>query len=255
MGYRFVTLDDFDLYDPQKQAILRHDVDYSPQKALELARIDRSLRVRSTFFILLRGQSYNFLGHHTQRRVREIHAMGFPIGLHYAAPPDIGDDHQAHRQQLLRDFQLMRSEFPEAYPAFSWHIPPPLALQGSFSAPDGMVDLYSQRYFQQIKYASDSSLRNSYEHLMQIFISGEHQKVQLVLHPECWVARREMHTLADMIGEILRSVTADAEAALREVPGYKDLLPSGMPPGMLDQIRILFVDAVRMAKNHRFGRQ
>jgi hypothetical protein len=65
IGYRFVLLDDLDLESPEKQVILRHDIDYSPNKAVEMAKIDYSLGIHSTFFFLVRGHWYNFLGHYT----------------------------------------------------------------------------------------------------------------------------------------------------------------------------------------------
>jgi len=242
-GYRFVTLEEFDHYSTKKQVILRHDVDYSPQKALELAKIDHSLDVSSIFFFLVRGHWYNFFGHYAQKSVQEIHAMGFPIGLHYAPPPHMGDDQEKQRQQLLRDFSLMRSEFPHAYPAFSWHVPPPLALhEGQFKAPDGLADMYSERFFYKAKYVSDSSLRNSYEYLIQIFLSGENRKVQLVLHPVCWLVSRPMVSTAELVGEIVRSLISDGQFDLQEKTDYLKTFPLGLPSKVLDQITALIVN-------------
>jgi hypothetical protein len=176
--------------------------------------------------------------------------MGFPIGLHYAPPPHIGNDQEAQCQQLLQDFSIMRSEFPFVYPAFSWHVPPPLALgEGKFVATDGLVDMYSECYFQKIKYVSDSSLRNSYEYLKQTFLSYRHNKVQLVLHLICWMGSHKMVNMTDLISEILRTIIADGEIDLLEKPDYRALLPAGMPLKMLDQIAALFIKAVKIAKN------
>jgi hypothetical protein len=255
-GYRFVMPDEFDLVSPERQVILRHDVDYSPRKAVELAKLDRVLGVRSLFFFLVRGYWYNLLGHHTQTAINEIHTMGFPIGLHYAPPPDIGDDCEAHRRQLVKDLALMKAEFPPACSSFSWHIPPPLALgKGGFSAPEGMVDMYSEHLFQQAKYISDSSLKNPYADLRHAFVSGKHGKVQLLLHAECWLGDHGLTNLTDLFADILRSILADADLDLKEKSVYTDLLPSGMPARMLDQVAALFVDAVRDARSGDTPRQ
>jgi len=249
-GYRFVTIDQFDPNSPDKQVILRHDVDYSPQKAVELAGIDHSLDVHSTFFFLLRGHWYNYFGHYTQEAIQQIHSMGFPIGLHYAPPLYLGGDREAHRQQLAGDLAIMRSEFPDVYPAFSWHVPPPLLLQqGGLSMPDGPVDMYAERFFRQAKYVSDSSLRNSYEYLRQVLVSGEYRKVQLLLHAECWLGSREMINLTDSLGEILRAIFADGKSDFKEKPDYRELLPEGIPLQMLDQIPALFEAAVHPLHN------
>lgn len=245
-GFLFVDLESFDPDSANKQVILRHDVDYSPQKALELAKIDRSVGVSSIFFFLVRGHWYNFFGHYTQQAVREIQAMGFPIGLHYAPPPEIDNTLEAQHNQLLMDFSLMSSEFPSVYPAFSWHVPPPLVLhEGEFKAPDGLLDMYSERFFSQAKYVSDSSLRNSYEYLMQIFISGEFKVVQLVLHPVCWIASRPMNNVIEMLGEIVRSSISEGELDFREKIDYLNIFPSGLPSNCLNQIGDLFVNALK----------
>ena len=242
-GYRFVKLEAFDHNTANKQVILRHDVDYSPQKAIELAKIDRYLGISSIFFFLVRGHWYNFFGHHTQTAIHEIQAMDFPIGLHYAPPPHINDSQEAQYKQLLTDFSLMRSEFSSAYPAFSWHVPPPLALQeGRFRCPDGLADMYSEHFFFKAKYVSDSSLRNSYEYLMEIFLSEEHIKVQLVLHPICWLSSRPIVNTAELVGEIVRSLISDGQIDLREKIDYLKTFPLGLSSKVLDQITALIVD-------------
>jgi hypothetical protein len=217
-----------------------------------MAKLDSSLNVHSVFFFLVRGHWYNFLGHYTQEAVREIHALGFEIGLHFAPPLHIEGNQETYRQQLLRDFSTMCAEFPGACTAFSWHVPPPFLLErGKFEAPHNMVDMYSERYFHHAKYVSDSSLRSPYSYLKEVFTSGRHSKIQLLLHPECWMGG-QMNDLADLIGEILRSVIADGELDLRE----KVRLPSGIPKQALDEIAALISAAVRTVQGkHREGRR
>src|SRR3972149_582670 len=42
-----------------KIIILRHDIDYSPKKALTLAKIENKLGIKSTFFVRVHGEYYH----------------------------------------------------------------------------------------------------------------------------------------------------------------------------------------------------
>jgi hypothetical protein len=119
--------------------------------------------------------------------------------------------------------------------------------------PEGIVNLYSERFFHRVKYVSDSSLRNPYAYLEQVFLSNEHRKVQLVLHPECWIGSRDMFSLADLVAEILRGVIVDGQMDLQEKPDCKALFPSGIPSRVLDQMADLLVDAAQAAQNGHFA--
>src|SRR5712691_5009043 len=62
--------------------MLRHDVDYSLEMAVSLARVNAELGVTGTFFILLRGHAYNPLSATSMERVNELVLLGQRLGLH-----------------------------------------------------------------------------------------------------------------------------------------------------------------------------
>ena len=63
--------------------ILRHDVDFSLQKALDMARLDNEAGATSTFFILLTAPYYNPLTEEGIKTIQEIVSLGHECGLHY----------------------------------------------------------------------------------------------------------------------------------------------------------------------------
>lgn len=64
--------------------VLRHDVDYSLEKALTIARIEaEELGIKSTYFVLHSSPHYTVLDPESIRIVREIHGLGHTIGFHY----------------------------------------------------------------------------------------------------------------------------------------------------------------------------
>ncbi len=76
-------------YEKNKKAskliILRHDVDYSPKRALDIAKIEKSLGIKSTFFICVHGEHYHPFDRGSFSIFKEILKMGHEIGLHYEA--------------------------------------------------------------------------------------------------------------------------------------------------------------------------
>lgn len=67
----------------EKCAILRHDVDYSMEKALIMAEYEKSIDVKSTYFLLLTSDFYNVLSHKNQKYIHKIIECGHDIGLHF----------------------------------------------------------------------------------------------------------------------------------------------------------------------------
>lgn len=68
-----------------KIIILRHDVDYSPKRALAIAKVERALKIKSTFFVRVHGEYYHPFHRLFFPYFKEIMAMGHEIGLHTEA--------------------------------------------------------------------------------------------------------------------------------------------------------------------------
>lgn len=79
--YELVGYTDYESKD--KCAILRHDVDTSIDKALELAALESQENVKSTYFFLLNTDFYNIASQNSMEKIQRIHAMGHEIGLHF----------------------------------------------------------------------------------------------------------------------------------------------------------------------------
>lgn len=62
--------------------VLRHDIEYYPEKALEFARIEKSRGVRSSYFFRVHAKEYNLFSYRTYKSLRSISELGHEIGLH-----------------------------------------------------------------------------------------------------------------------------------------------------------------------------
>ena len=67
----------------EKTVILRHDIDFSLEKALDIAKLENQLGVFSTFFILLSTDFYNINSIKSLEILKNIIRLGGKIGLHF----------------------------------------------------------------------------------------------------------------------------------------------------------------------------
>ena len=73
-GYIFKNFENFEK-DKTSQVILRHDVDFSLDCALEIAKIEREIGINSSYYFLLSSDSYNIFSKENQKIIREISEM------------------------------------------------------------------------------------------------------------------------------------------------------------------------------------
>jgi hypothetical protein len=94
-GFSFVRFQDFlpgapSL--PPRYIALRHDIDFAPAYALEMAEMEHAAGIASTYFVLVDGQFYNPLTSEVIRQLRRIRSLGHEMGLHFAVSSVVHDD-------------------------------------------------------------------------------------------------------------------------------------------------------------------
>lgn len=76
--YRIYTVDEYIREKPVKNVVvLRHDVDVDPHQALLMAKLERSLGVKSTYYFRYVRRVFN------ESIIKSISEMGFEVGYHY----------------------------------------------------------------------------------------------------------------------------------------------------------------------------
>ena len=81
LGYNITCFRDIDLT-KAKIILLRHDVEFSPEKAYEIAKIENELGIKSTFFLRVHSNEYNIFSFKNMYIIDKIIKMGHEIGLH-----------------------------------------------------------------------------------------------------------------------------------------------------------------------------
>ena len=230
-GYEVVGfLDDDDV--SGARIYLRHDVHSSFGPALELAEINRSLGLRGTFCLLLRSQAYNLFSPWALDSARGLYALGQRLAFHYVAPPilPVGDDELA--AMILQDFEIVRRQLPEAEAVFSWHNPTPeLMNRGLSLRVPGLVNAYSSKFVEQIRYVSDSNMRHSVDEFERIISEQGDRALHLLFHPDHWIPGGP--SVVEILGATWQYVIRDAEREMQQNRVYQAMLPDGMPDSVL----------------------
>lgn len=187
-GYAVADYHDWKTY--QRCVILRHDIDNDIACALNFARLEADLRVRSTYFVLPRSDMYNPFSYRNLKMLREILCQGHAIGLHFDEmnyPETMGDPNliQGH---ILEETAWLERALGCPVSCVSMHRPSRKILAADIVIP-GMVNSYGQTFFHSFKYLSDSR-RRWREAVEEVVESEEYERLHILTHA-FWYREKE----------------------------------------------------------------
>jgi hypothetical protein len=197
--------------DAESYVILRHDVDFSLKKALEMAQLDYESGISSTFFFLLTAPYYNPLSVEGASYIKEIAALGHNCGLHF----DCTGFEQLTISQRQRRIQVMAKTLEDAtgveIKAVAQHKPASTPIR--LELPN-FVRAYSHPFFKDIAYISDS--RKMFRHHDILHFFKENKKVQMLIHP-IWWNKTDMNR-----SEILQRLFSNISSEIRQHINYEE---------------------------------
>jgi hypothetical protein len=198
--------------------ILRHDIDFSIGKAIEMAALDRLAGVYSTFFVLLTAPYYTAMSEESLDGLQEILAMGHKMGLHYDCT---GFDRLAPTEQKQRVDRLvacLEDCLGIHVASISQHKPTESNVKPEIP---GYVDAYSRPLFKEIAYVSDSRMTFRVPDLQAFF--RDHPRSQALIHPIWWHAEKK--TRSEVFDYIKRQLATSLDVMLdAEHRGIVDFL-------------------------------
>lgn len=200
--------------------LLRHDIDYSVNRAYRLAMIEREENVKSTYFVHFHSPMYNPLEAGQTRLLKQIAFMGHDIGLHfdhafYIDVMQITDD-EIMIKKAIKEKELLENLIDANVNVVSFHNPEAsntLGIQDAYYA--GMVNAYARIIKERFHYCSDSNGYWRFERLSDVIEKG-YDRLHILTHPEWWTPE-EMSPY----DRIRRCVHGRMDANLKE---YSDFL-------------------------------
>ena len=203
--YQFASYHNYKAF--EKCVIMRHDIDYSLQKSVELAEFEKQLGIQSTYFILLSSPFYNIMSKDAVKKIKKIQNAGHEIGLHF---DELNYDESEYdkiggvEKAIYREIDLMRS-----------------ILDYDLGI---IVNSYSRDFFERFKYVSDSR-RRWRENVDEIISCGLYNKLHILTHA-FWYNKTEATleaTIKNFIAkagleryEILESNISDLQSILKK---------------------------------------
>jgi hypothetical protein len=163
---------------------IRHDIDFSINKALQFAEFEATLGIKSMYYVLANGLYYNPYQQENIQKLKMIRELGHAIALHFdltslrdADPETQSNNIQAHRA-LLEYSTISEINY------ITFH-KPLNGVQPTFELLQELnkVELYYPDSNRAYKYISDSG-SNWREDPKQVAL--EYPNVQLNTHPVWW---------------------------------------------------------------------
>jgi hypothetical protein len=181
---KFIGYEDLPSSDPF--AIMRHDVDFSPQRALKMAEIEYRAGVKSTYFWLLHSEFYNLLDKDTVAIVHKIQGMGHRFGIHFDTHFYQIKSEKEIEAALQKELTIIRTVFDVNPAVFSFHNTNEFIMSCQKPAYAGLINTYSHYFQNDVTYCSDSNGYWRFERMLDVAQNENYTKLHLLTHPENW---------------------------------------------------------------------
>ncbi len=168
---------------------IRHDVDISLKKAVEMAEFENKHGIRSTYYILLSSPYYNALEAENLQRIRTLRELGMNVGLHYDNSIKSQDANRCCSEIIIQLGILQHHIGELEDQSVTFHKP----LRGTDINEEtvnllNLSNIYSPNFDRRFKYISDSG-HNWRENPYDIISTND--MVHINTHPE-WYNKDEM---------------------------------------------------------------
>ena len=173
---------------PHKFALIRHDCDFSPERALAMAKIEANLGIRTTYTVLLTGEFYSPFEQKTKTLFREILDLGHDLGLHFDAAWHEIESEKELKKKILWEKQVLTNLLgikKNQIQMFSFHNTTPFSMSCQNSHYGGLRNAYAGVLQKKVEYTSDSNgfwIHRSWAKLL----AQNHPRIQVLLHPDWW---------------------------------------------------------------------
>lgn len=209
----------------ERCVILRHDIDYDMQKAVEMAVFEQEQGVASTYFLLLTSNFYNVFSKETGQALHRITECGHTIGLHFdeVRYPFLAGNADGIRQKIVEEAEILGRAIGHKVNTVSMHRPSKEILDADLQIP-GIINSYGKIFFKDFKYLSDSR-RRWREPVEEIIESERYERLHVLTHP-FWYNRQE----TDLHDSVARYINAGNRQKYAWMKGNITDLEAIMPP-------------------------
>jgi hypothetical protein len=191
----------------QKKNVLfvRHDVDISLKKALQMAEFESRNGIHATYYILLTSPFYNALTPENLERIRMIAELGHGIGLHYDITVKEKMQDQDIANEIMMQMGLLIHHIGEITNSVTFH-KPFTGKMGSVQLINilNKMDITCPSFDNKYKYISDSG-HNWREDPVEVMLKYDH--IHINIHPEWY--NEEYKDFVECLNDLRLDVETD----------------------------------------------
>ena len=176
--------------------VIRHDIEFSLDRAYKLALLESKLGVSSTYTVQLRNNTYNALSDKNLILIHKIEQLGHRIGLHMC--PDMSSNKNKITEEILQEIDIFQNYCRFEIDRFAFHRPNlrPELLSWYLEIP-GLINCNGKNYFHyftskpdelNVTYLSDSNHQWKSGHPIDLNFSKT-KKLQINTHPFSWTEK------------------------------------------------------------------
>lgn len=169
----------------ERSILWRHDVDFSLDHALVLAKIETQEGVKATYFVNQHSEFYNLAEKRKLAILSEILSIGHDLGLHLDSAFYESSEHDI--STIVRtEADYLESLCGVRPVAFSFHNPTAQDLTREAEEYGGLVNCYSKNFKTAANYCSDSNGYWRYRRLFDVLSDAPVGCLQVLTHPGWW---------------------------------------------------------------------
>jgi len=169
----------------ENKVLIRHDIDLSLKKALNMALIENRLGITSTYFLFLRNPFYNIFSKDNASIVSTLISLNHNIGLHFDCAKYVYNTISQLSYQVSREINFIQDFFGIKLDAVSFHRPSSLAFYSKLEI-SSCPHAYEPIFVKKFKYFSDSRGFWRYGYPLDSKEYKEKQNLHLLIHPIWW---------------------------------------------------------------------
>lgn len=182
--------------DKEKYIVMRHDVEFSVERAYALSKVEFNMDFTSTYFFQWTNNTYNILSKRNLDIMKDMNERGHIIGLHFAL--NGLTDMELIRKKIKIEIEMLSNMVGFQIDQFSVHRPSGAVLKENIKLPN-IINAYADDYFTYVEnmsseakvnvcYLSDANHRWNYGFPDEKTLL-EHDKVQILTHPYTWTKK------------------------------------------------------------------
>ena len=156
-GYEFITFAEYCEGNlPQRFVILRHDVDLKPQNSFEVAKDEKDIGAKASYYFRAVPESWN------DDIIKGIHLMGHEVGYHYESLTTCNGD----TKKAFDDFKENLEQLRELVPVTT------ICMHGSPRSPYDSKDIWKQYDYKTLGIIGEPYLSTDFSKMLYLTDTG-----------------------------------------------------------------------------------